>query len=209
MSGRGSREGGYALPGNLSLVFLVLSELPGLSPNEVLGVLLTVLGLPIVASQLTFDDDLLTLLGELREVLGWFSPYCHVYESSDLLALSFAIVVELIVSDGGRSHWSTGLSVSQSWVSNQVTGDDDAIDVHSNMRLIVSYCWLTGRRPAPAGLGQAVLSFCSPGIDRFPSWREKLVCIAIFLSKPGTAVLRLTRRKETPVQEPRGMPETG
>jgi hypothetical protein len=207
VSGGGPREGGYALPGNLSLVFLVLSELPDLSPNEVLGVLLTVLGLPIVASQLTFDDDLLTLLGELREVLGWFSPYCHVYESSDLLALSFAIVVELIVSDGGRSHWSTGLSVSQSWVSNQVTGDDDAIDVHSNMRLIVSYCWLTGRRRF--GSRQAVLSFCSPGIDRFPGWREKLVCIAIFLSKPGTAVLRLTRRKETPVQEPRGMPETG
>jgi hypothetical protein len=170
VSDRGSREGGYALPGNLSLVFLVLSELPDLSPNEVLGVLLTVLGLPIVASQLTFDDDLLTLLGELREVLGWFSPYCHVYESSDLLALSFAIVVELIVSDGGRSHWSTGLSVSQSWVSNQVTGDDDAIDVHSNMRLIVSYCWLTGRRRF--GSRQAVLSFLLsrnrsiPGLER-------------------------------------------
>ena len=171
MSGRGSREGGYALPGNLSLVFLVLSELPVLSPNEVLGVLLTVLGLPIVASQLTFDDDLLTLLGEPREVLGWFSPDSHVYESSDLLALSFAIVIELIVSDGGRSHRSTGLSVSQSWVSNQVTGDDDAIDVHSNMRLIVSYCWLTGRRPL-SGSRQALLSSLLsrnrsiPGLER-------------------------------------------
>src|SRR5260221_11011266 len=39
-----------------------------------------------------------------------------------------------------------------------------------------------------------------------PGWREKLVCVAIFLSKPETAVLRLTRRKETPAQEPQGVP---
>jgi hypothetical protein len=42
-----------------------------------------------------------------------------------------------------------------------------------------------------------------------PGRREKLVRIAIFLSKPETAVLRLTRRKETPAQEPQGIPETG
>src|SRR5260221_4171909 len=39
-----------------------------------------------------------------------------------------------------------------------------------------------------------------------PVWREKLVRIAIFLSEPGTAVLRLTRRKKTPAQEPQGIP---
>ena len=116
------------------LVFLVLRELPALGPNEVLGMLLTVFRFPIVASQLAFDDNLLTLLREFGEVLCWFSPDSHVYESSDLLPISLTIVIEFIVSDGSRSDWSTGLSISQGWVSNEVTGDDDAIDVHSSMR---------------------------------------------------------------------------
>lgn len=104
--------------------------------------LLTVLGFPIVASKLTLDDNLLTLLREFGEVLAGFSPDCHVYESSDLLSLALTVVIELIVSDGSGSDWGAGISVSQGWVSNQVTGDDDAIDVHSNMRCSqLNFCY--------------------------------------------------------------------
>jgi len=41
---------------------LGLCELPAFGFHEVLGMLLAVLGFPIVASQLTFDDDLLAFL---------------------------------------------------------------------------------------------------------------------------------------------------
>src|SRR6202035_2311662 len=64
---------------------------------------------------------------------------------------------------------------------------------------------VTGRRPAPAGLGQALFPLILSRNPSIPGRREKLVRIAIFLSKPGTAVLRLTRRKETPAQEPQGI----
>ena len=73
--------------------------------------------------------------------------------------------------------------------------------------VVSSVLVLTGRRPRLRDWARLLLSSdCSPGILRFPVWREKLVCIAIFLSKPETAVLRLTRRKETPAQEPQGVP---
>jgi hypothetical protein len=71
-----------------------------------------VLGLPIIAPQLALDDDLLAFLSQLGQVLCRFSPDSHVYESSDLLALALAIVVELVVSDCSGSDWSTGLGFS-------------------------------------------------------------------------------------------------
>ena len=83
---------------------------------------------------MTFDYDLLTLLREFREVLTEFSPNGYVYESSDLLTLTFAIVIKLIVSDGSRSDRSVGTSISLGWVSDKVTSTDDAIDVHTYMR---------------------------------------------------------------------------
>jgi hypothetical protein len=48
------------------LLATVLSELPVLGFQEVLGMHLTVFGLPIVTAQLTFDDDLLAFLSEGR-----------------------------------------------------------------------------------------------------------------------------------------------
>src|SRR5258708_34676965 len=50
------------------LLATVLSELPVLGVHEVLGMLLTIFGFPIVSTQLTFDDDLLPLLSEGSEV---------------------------------------------------------------------------------------------------------------------------------------------
>jgi len=99
-------KGGYAFPGNFLLVFLELGELPALGPDEVLGMLLALLGLPIVASEPTFDHNLLTFLREFREVLGGLTPNGHVHESSDLLPFALAIVVKLIVSDGSGSDRS-------------------------------------------------------------------------------------------------------
>jgi hypothetical protein len=52
------------------LLATVLSELPVLGSQEVLGMLLTIFGFPIVSAQLTFDDDLLALLSEGSEVFG-------------------------------------------------------------------------------------------------------------------------------------------
>ena len=112
---------------------LGLCELPAFSLHEVLGMLLAVLGFPIIASQLTFDDDLLAFLSQRTEVLCRLSPDGHVYESSDLLTLALGVAKELIVSDSGGSDWSARVSFSQGWVSDQVTTDDDAIDVHCNM----------------------------------------------------------------------------
>src|SRR6266446_2559737 len=86
------------------LLATVLSELPVLGFQEVLGMLLTIFGFPIVTAQLTFDDD--------------------------LLALSIGVAKELIVSDSGRSDWSARSSFSQGRIGDQVTTDDDAIDVH-------------------------------------------------------------------------------
>jgi len=59
-----------------------------------------------------------------------FAQHGHVYESSDLLASAIAAVEELIVSDRGGCHWSSGISLSQGRVSDQVTTDDDAINIH-------------------------------------------------------------------------------
>jgi hypothetical protein len=44
------------------LLAAILSELPVPGSQEVLGMLLTICGFPIVMAQLTFDDNLLTLL---------------------------------------------------------------------------------------------------------------------------------------------------
>jgi len=47
-----------------------LSELPVLGSQEVLGMLLTIFGLPIVTAQLTFNDDLLAFLSQGSEVFA-------------------------------------------------------------------------------------------------------------------------------------------
>ena len=44
--------------------------------------------------------------------------------------LALGVAKELIVSDSGGSDWSARVGFSQGWVSDQVTTDDDAIDVH-------------------------------------------------------------------------------
>ena len=54
----------------------------------------------------------------------------HVYESHDLLASAIAVVEELVVSDRGGCHWSSRISLSQGRVGDQVTTDDDAINIH-------------------------------------------------------------------------------
>jgi len=114
------------------LLAAVLSELPAFGFDEVLGMLLAIAGFPIVTAQLTFDDDLLTLLSQRSEALAGLTPHGHVCESSDLLAFTIPVVEEFIVSNSGGCNRSTGISFSQGWVSDQVTTDDDTIDVHSN-----------------------------------------------------------------------------
>ena len=106
---------------------------------------LAVLGLPVVTTKLPFDDDLLALFGERGEVLSGLSPYGHVYESSDLLAVALAVAKELVICDCRGGNPSARVGFSQGWVSNQVTSDDDVIDVHSNMRVffVVLVEWLS------------------------------------------------------------------
>ena len=59
-------------------------------------------------------------------------PYTvtYVYESRDLLASAIVVVEELVVSDRGGCHWSSRISLSQGRVGDQVTTDDDAINIH-------------------------------------------------------------------------------
>ena len=76
-----------------------LSELPTFGFQEVLGMSLAVFGLPVVTTELSFDDDLLAFLRERREVVAGLAPHGHVYESSDLLAFTFVIVKELVICD--------------------------------------------------------------------------------------------------------------
>jgi hypothetical protein len=64
------------------------------------------------------------------KILSRLPPHGHVYESSDLLASAIAVVEELVVSDRGGCYWSSRISFSQGRVSDQVTTDDDAIDMH-------------------------------------------------------------------------------
>ena len=94
--------------------------------------LLAIAGFPIVTAQLAFDDNLLTLLSQRSEALAGLTSHGHVCESSDLLAFTIAVVEEFIVSNSGGCNRSTGIRFSQGWVSDQVTTDDDTIDVHSN-----------------------------------------------------------------------------
>jgi hypothetical protein len=56
---------------------------------------------------LAFDDNLLTFLSQRREALPGLTPHGHVYESSDLLAFTIAVVEEFIVCNRGRSNRST------------------------------------------------------------------------------------------------------
>jgi hypothetical protein len=140
---------------------LGLCELPAFGFHEVLGMLLAVLGFPIIASQLTFDDDLLAFLTQRTEVLCRLPPDGHVYKSSDLLTLALGVAKELIVSDGGGSDWSAGSSFSQGWVCDQVTVDDDAIDVHSNMPKYELVVQLNGRHRFGWAIG-----LCSPLLSR-------------------------------------------
>src|SRR3981081_3798834 len=115
------------------LLAAVLGELPAFGFQEVLGMLLAIFGFPIVTAQLAFDDNLLALLSQRSEALAGLTPHSHVDESSDLLAFTIAVVEELIVCNSDGCNRSTCISFSQGWVSDQVTADDDAIDVHSNM----------------------------------------------------------------------------
>jgi len=89
-----------------------LSELPAFGFQEVLGMPLAVFGLPVVATELPFDDDLLAFLSERREVLAGLSPHGHVYESSDLLAFALAVAKELVICDcrGGNPSARVGFS---------------------------------------------------------------------------------------------------
>jgi len=47
------------------------------------------------------------------------------------MAFTIPVVEEFIVCNSGGCNRSTGISFSQGWVSDQVTTDDDTIDVHS------------------------------------------------------------------------------
>ena len=131
---------------------------------------LAVFGLPVVATELPFDDDLLAFLGKRREVLSGLSPHGHVYESSDLLAFALAVAKELVVSDCCGGDRSPRVGFSQGWTSDQVATDDDAIDVHSNMRVFL-VVWLNGCRR----FGYSHLPFLpfSPGILGFRLGEKK------------------------------------
>ena len=98
--------------------FLALSssELPAFGVEVVLGMFLA--------------DDLLAFLSQSSEILSRLPPHGHVYESRDLLASAIAVVEELVVSDRGGCHWSSRISLSQRRVGDQVTTDDDAINIH-------------------------------------------------------------------------------
>ena len=64
-------------------------------------------------------------------------PTPYVYESSDLLAVASVVVEELVVSNSDRGERSARIGFSQGWVRDQITADDDVIDVHSNMRVFL------------------------------------------------------------------------
>ena len=84
----------------------------------------------VVAPKLCLNDDLLAFLSQSSEVLSRLTPNGHVYESRDLLASAIAVVEKLVVSDRGGCHWSSRISLSQGRVGDQVTTDDDAINIH-------------------------------------------------------------------------------
>src|SRR5271166_2493551 len=119
---------------------------------------LPIFGFPVVAAKLPFNDDFLPLFGLRSKVLSGPTPHDYVYESSDLLAVATVVVEELVVSNSDRREGSARIGFSQGWVRDQITADDDVIDAHSSMGLLVGY--LNGRHPAVRGIGPFVL--CSP-----------------------------------------------
>jgi len=76
-------------------------------------------------------------LSQSSEILSRLPPHGHVYESSDLLALAIGVVEEFVVSDGCGRNRSSRASLSQGRVSDQVTTDDDAINIHDLIRQFV------------------------------------------------------------------------
>jgi len=115
---------------------------------------LAVFGLPVAAPKLCFNDDSLASFSQSSKILCRLTPHGHVYESSDLLASAVAVVEEVIVSDRGGSHWSSGISFSQDRISDQVATDNDAIDIHEFIgRLSVAFL-LNSRHPATRRLGR-------------------------------------------------------
>ena len=115
-----------------------LSELPAFGFQEVFEVLLPVFGFPVVAAKLPFDEDFLASFGQRSKVLCRLSPDGHVYERSDLLAVTSVVVEVLVVSDSGARNRSPRVGFSQGWVGDQITTDDDVIDVHINRRCFSS-----------------------------------------------------------------------
>ena len=87
----------------MSRLVIELLPLPAFGFDEVLGMLLAIVGFPIVTAQLAFDDDLLTLLSQRSEALAGLTPHSHVCESSDLLAFTIAVVQNVVeTAVGGK-----------------------------------------------------------------------------------------------------------
>src|SRR5260370_42381415 len=96
---------------------------------------LAVFGFPIVTAQLAFDDNLLTLLGQRSEAPAGLTPHGHVYESSDLLAFTIAVVEEFIVCNCGGCNRSPCVSFSPGWGNAQFTTDGSSVSVLCNISL--------------------------------------------------------------------------
>jgi hypothetical protein len=109
---------------------LLSSKLPAFDFEEVLEMFLAIFGFPIVTPQLRFNDDLLAFLSQSSEMLSRLLPLGHVYESSGPLALAIAVAEEFVVSDCGGRNRSSRISLSQGRISDQVTTNDDAVDIH-------------------------------------------------------------------------------
>ena len=73
----------------------------------------------------------LTLLNEVPEILGGFTPYLEVHKSGDLLFFPLSVGVMLVVGDRGRDNRLTTGSGSAFGIFGEVSGDVDGVDVHS------------------------------------------------------------------------------
>ena len=103
-----------------------------------------------------------------------------------------AVAKELVVCDRRGGNRSACVGLSQGWVSNQVTSDDDVIDVHSNTRV---FSWLnvlygTFYLPVVAvAVSALAVRLCSPHLSRNP-WipfrREKASEAQFFFPKTET-----------------------
>ena len=135
-------------------------------------------------------------LARAAKILCGLTPHGRVYESSELLASAVAVVEEVIVSDRGGSHWSSGISFSQGRISDQVATDNDAIDIHEFIGPLGVAFFLNSRHRATRRLGRVRPDPRLVSRNLLDSvWRKNEPRAQFFFPKRKLERFRLPRRR--------------